>query len=288
MYARDFYIADAAFYDGHLAATTTKRELWWACWLSYVRTLGLDPHLQGVKYTLQVRTLTGFAGQVRTGYYGRGRQISAAAVTSALTAIGTTISLACGNNPTKLVGAQDHMVPRIAQMLAGFRNKDPPTVKKLPIEADIPEYIALCSLRPTTTEHNRATADLILIAFYYLLRVGEYTMKSSRTSTKRTAQFRLKDVTFFKRDTNNTIRQLPRNAPDCNILNADSATLKLDNQKNGWKGVCIHHEANGNDYLCPVKALGRRYTHLQTHSSPMTTPLSAIFRGQRAIAHHRQ
>jgi hypothetical protein len=28
-------------------------------------------------------------------------------------------------------------------------------------------------------------------------------------------------------------------------LSADSATLKLDNQKNGWKGVCVHQEKNG-------------------------------------------
>ena len=25
---------------------------------------------------------------------------------------------------------------------------------------------------------------------------------------------------------------------------ADSATLKVDNWKNGWKGVCFHHHAN--------------------------------------------
>ena len=32
--------------------------------------------------------------------------------------------------------------------------------------------------------------------------------------------------------------------------------MKLDNQKNGWKGVCVYHEANGKEFLCPVRALG--------------------------------
>jgi hypothetical protein len=50
--------------------------------------------------------------------------------------------------------------------------------------------------------------------------------------------------------------------------------MKLDNQKNGWKGVCIYQEANGNDYLCPVKALGRRYLHLGLHGGTGKTFLS--------------
>jgi hypothetical protein len=54
-------------------------------------------------------------------------------------------------------------------MMAGWKKEDPPTMKKLPVGIDVPEYISLCSLRPTATEHDRATADLILIAFYYLL-----------------------------------------------------------------------------------------------------------------------
>lgn len=169
------------------------------------------------------------------------------------------------------------MIPRLAQMLAGFRNKDPPTIKKLPVEVDIPEYIVMCSLRPTATEHDRATADLILIAFYYLLRVGEYTVKSTQNSTKRTVQFRLKDVTFFSKDSNNITRQLARTSEPHTILTAQSATLKLENQKNGWKGVCIHQEANGDDYLCPVKALGRRVVHLHNNAATPDTLLSTFY-----------
>ena len=161
-------------------------------------------------------------------------------------------------------------------MLAGFKKEDPPTIKKLPVEVDIPEYISLCSLRPTATEHDRATADLILIAFYYLLRVGEYTMKSARNNSKQTVQFEMQHITFFARDSFGRLRQLPRSATDHDILAAESATLRLENQKNGWKGVCIHQEVNGDAYHCPVKALGRRYIHIRNTTLDKTAPLSTF------------
>jgi hypothetical protein len=39
-----------------------------------------------------------------------------------------------------------------------------------------------------------------MIAFYYLLQVGEYTVKGSRNNTKQTVQFKYEDVTFFKKN----------------------------------------------------------------------------------------
>ena len=38
-----------------------------------------------------------------------------------------------------------------------------------------------------------------MIAFYYLLRVGEYIVKGLRNNTKQTVQFKYKDITFFKK-----------------------------------------------------------------------------------------
>jgi hypothetical protein len=48
---------------------------------------------------------------------------------------------------------------------------------------------------------------------------------------------------------------------------ADGAMLKLDNQNNGWKGVCVYQEANGKEHLCLVCALGRRFLHLLNHGA---------------------
>ena len=167
-------------------------------------------------------------------------------------------------------------------MLEGWRQKDPPITKKLPIEVDIPEYISRCARGVAATPQDHAVGDLVLIAFYYLLRVGEYTIKGSNNSTKRTVQFKMNDVTFFWKDPTGTLRQLSRSAPDADIMSAHSATLKLDNQKNGWKGDCIHQEHNGETVHCPVRALGRRYVHIRVHTTDSTAPISTYF-----LAHKR-
>ncbi len=104
---------------------------------------------------------------------------------------------------------------------------------------------------------------MILVAFYYLLRIGEYTSKGKRNNTKQTVQFKFEDVTFFKKNRLGQLRCLPHGADDLLVLMADSATLKLDNQKNGWKGVCVYQEAKGDPYFCPVRAIGRRYIHIR-------------------------
>ena len=85
--------------------------------------------------------------------------------------------MANGTNPTKTLGS-DKLLPRLSQMLDGWKQEDPPTLKKLPVEADIPEYIATMGYQPGASECERTIGDLVLIAFYYLLRVGEYTNKA--------------------------------------------------------------------------------------------------------------
>ncbi len=61
------------------------------------------------------------------------------------------------------------------------------------------------------------------------------------------------------------------------IMTEESATLKLDNQKNGWKGVCVHQEANGEIFNCPVKALARRVIHIHENKGDTKILLSAFY-----------
>lgn len=242
--------------------------------------MGVDPYLQEAPFTVRVRLLSGFAGRVRTGYYGRGKQVQAGSVSSAITAIGQTIALATATNPTK-IGGSDKLLPRLQQMLDGFRKADPPTTKQLPVEADVPEYLVKLGQDSEARELDRAIGDLTMIAFYYLLRIGEYTTKGSRNNSKQTEEFKLGDITFFKKDKQGNLRCLPRNAAPDLIMTADGATMKLDNQKNGWKGVCVYQESNGDDINCPVRAIGRRYCHLMAHGASMKTILSAYYHNNK-------
>ena len=214
----------------------------WRNWC-YVKHLGVDPYLQQVPYAKRVRCLTGFVAQTRTGLYGHRQQVQSSTVTGAITAIGQTITLACNKNPTKVLGSEKFL-PALQIMVDGYTKADPPTQKKLPVEVDVPELLIKIGYGKSGSVQSQAVGDLVLIAFYYLLRISEYTVKSQQDRTKRikkqTIQFKLEDVTFFKTDRNGILRCLPGNAPHSLIMTEESATLKLDNHKNGWKGVCVH------------------------------------------------
>ena len=200
-----------------------------------------------------------------------------------------------GFNPVKIKGTDKFLHP-IDRMLKGFRNEDPATVKKLPIEVDVPEHLVQLAAEPGATAKERRVADLTLVAFYYLLRVGEYTSRyrnshdgnkrgrrsSKKRRMKKTVNFRVADVMFFKRDNHGQLRQLPPDASAADIMSADGATLLLTDQKNGWKNVCIHQQITGHARNCPVRALGRIILEIRQFSSSKTEWLSA-FKGANGV-----
>ena len=75
-------------------------------------------------------------------------------------------------------------------MLAGFKNFDPTTKKNLACHPDLPYFACMFGNRENTTEMQKAVGDLIVVTFYFLLRVGEYTLKARRKKKTRTRQFR--------------------------------------------------------------------------------------------------
>ncbi len=176
-------------------------------------------------------------------------------VSSTITAIGKTIALAYKYNPTKVLGS-DKFHDRIQGVLDGWKRHNPHSTKKLPVEANIPEFISALSMHKDETELHKAVGDMSLIAFYYLPRIGEYTTKDKRPKSKCTIEFKMEDVTFFGHNDHGELCIIPCDAPNDIITMAHSALLKLDNQKNSWKGVCVHQEANGDPFLCPVSLLG--------------------------------
>jgi hypothetical protein len=257
--------------------TTRNREKYWRYWVRYCEPLGLDPYVDAAttSFKQRVRAITGFAARVRTGYYGYGKQVAVGTVRSALTAIGQKAAMDRGINPLQVEGGSKQWLFPFQLMLDGWRKSDPPTTKKLPVEVDVVECIADLGRDKEASACDRRVGDLGLVAFYYLLRVGEYATTGSRKqNTKQTTQFRWRDVTFFYKDENNKLKRLPSNASAKSLLKATGATLRLTNQKNGWKNVCIHQQANGDVHHCPVKALARIVIALRSFTSDKSTFLS--------------
>jgi hypothetical protein len=77
----------------------------------------------------------------------------------------------------------------------------------------------------------------------------------------------MEDITFFHKDKLGRIMCLARTTPLADILTADGTTLKLDNQKNGHKGVWVYQQTTGDPIHCPVRTLGWRYQHLRKNKA---------------------
>jgi integrase len=254
-------------------ASHKERKRYWRAWLEFCEHHHLDSELRYRDPKTTCDSLQAFAEFVRRGSVGRGRQVGAQSVQVALRAIGAHFELDSKPNPCYKDGTTPVYWKALAQQIEGYRRHDPVPQAKLAVPVSVPHWCVRHGL-DSTSPKAQAVGDLTITAFYYLLRVGEYTYHGPK-HTRRTKQFRVSDVQFWSNG-----RVLPLNAGLSALLNADSATLTLTNQKNGTKGAVIHNEATF-DIHCPVQALARRVTHILSNTSALDTPLSAYFEGKR-------
>jgi len=106
------------------------------------------------------------------------------------------------------------------------------------------------------------------MAFYFLLRMGEYMQATTQRHTC-TQAFRLQDVKFYKNQAPISFTELLANP-----LAPDLVRLKIDNQKNGRRGQIISHHAISIDG-CPVKAVAVRNCTLLVAKANLTTLICA-------------
>ena len=113
---------------------------------------------------------------------------------------------------------------------------------------------------------------MIVVAYFFLLRPGEYTGLSSDTTP-----FALQDVTLRLGH-----RVLTTASSRADIMAATGASLTFTTQKNGVAGEVVAHGLSGHDLVCPVRALARQVLHLRSHRMPPTTPLASyVHNGRR-------
>ena len=76
---------------------------------------------------------------------------------------------------------------------------------------------------------DQALADLVVLAFFFLLRVGEYTPLGSRET--RTTQIRRKDLQFWRERPSGVMDRLSLLSTLDDHLTADSVAVTLDNRR---------------------------------------------------------
>lgn len=111
-----------------------------------------------------------------------------------------------------------------------------------------------------------ALADMLCLAFFFLLRPGEYTGTASDTQP-----FLLQDVTFFI----GSQRLNSITSPIAHIQSATFVTLEFTTQKNAVRGEVVGLSRSGDPYFCPVAAASRRAVHHRQCQALPTHPLAS-------------
>jgi hypothetical protein len=200
--SRDILSAWRAIDNGVVDQATRTRQKYWKHWIQYTTEFKQDPLLDRLNNLQKLVILTAFAARVRSGHFGRGSQVRVPTVTEALSAVAKTLQLA--GKPSPIHEADGVYKVPVARLVEGYRREDPPSVPQLAVPVSVPEEMQRRGYKQNT-KISQATGDLGLIAFYYLLRVGEYTKPRFATRngiTKRatrTVQFRVCDVGFFRK-----------------------------------------------------------------------------------------
>jgi hypothetical protein len=109
---------------------------------------------------------------------------------------------------------------------------------------------------------------MICLAFFFLLRPGEYTGTSSDTTP-----FTLQDVQCWIGQQ----RFLATTIPLDDLSRVTFVALTFTTQKNGVRGEVIGLGRSGNPVFCPVVALTRRILHLRSYRAPANTPLATFY-----------
>jgi hypothetical protein len=180
------------------------------------------------------------------GKVGLGRQVKVHSVAVELHSVAQKYVLDGHPDPRRASPAQHSLDLPIARILKRFDDEDPAPEPKLAIPVST---ITAIATKYNFTTHHAAVSDMVIVAFFYLLLVGEYTSPSN-TRPRRTIPLRKCDIRLWHKGT-----ILDHAAPLSTLLRADSATISIANTKNGTKGAFVHHYAI-QGAICPVAALG--------------------------------
>jgi hypothetical protein len=137
-------------------------------------------------------------------------------------------------DPQRNYGGRELDVP-FSCMIKTMRDSDPAPRPQLALLVSCITTAAAAHFQNVATSKQQAVADLITVAFFFLLQVGEYTMPTGNRGTRR-VQFRCQDICLWRFG-----QLLDHTAPVEHLLQADGVTLHIDNKKNGQRGQTVHH-----------------------------------------------
>jgi hypothetical protein len=151
-------------------------------------------------------------------------------------------------------------------MFSGWKKKDKPPNRVKPVPIQVIRNILFVASNSNNALVQR-TADMIVLAFYFLLRPGEYTASPSDT-----IPFDFKSVQLFLGGQRLDITT----STDAQLQCATFVSLTFTLQKNGVQGEVVGLGLSGDPLLCPVKAMIRIITQLRRSNASPNTLLASV------------
>ena len=206
-------------------------------------------------------------------YRTQGRQnhpVRAGTVDKTLLSVAKGITDLGGVDPRKGLGS-DKFHPIFSAFLKALQDDNDPPSRAYPVNTTILRALAsiLDCTDPEAGPTNSHVIDLIIVAFFWLLRPAEYTY--STTPEARTQAFEFRHIHFTLHGKIYNATTAPLN--DANIRQLEYAALEFADQKNAVKGEQVGHRPNGDPFLCPVRALGRIALRLKRAGATPTEPI---------------
>lgn len=156
--------------------------------------------------------------------------------------------------------------PAIRKLQTSYAKDDPPPTRVKPIP--LPLVAHAVRAHHSSNEFMKALMDLIIIAFFFLLRPGEHSYDK-----KENHPFRLQDVSFQTPTGTTNAATID----EADLALATKVHLQFTTQKNGIKGEHITHGDTTDELQSPLKAVRRRVQHLRANNAPPDTPLHTVF-----------
>jgi hypothetical protein len=254
---------------GVVPSRANSADQHWALWHTYCNSLGLHP-THPTLLSNPVPLLQVFATRYRDGRLApSGRLVRHRTVEDVLRSVGQAYARLGAQDPRLNVGQIDS---RIQRQLRAYQRVDPPPVRVKPIPIALVHQVLVASNSPRSSSEFRCIADMIVIAFFFLLRPGEYT-----GTTGDNCPFRLRDIQLFLGHRRLTLLT----ATVEELAAATHVSYTFTKQKNGVPGEVIHHGRSGATWACPVQATIRRVIHLREHNAPLATPIASFFQTNR-------
>ena len=250
VFRSDLGLVQKAVRSGVTEKYANKKDAHWRLWHTFCLQENVDPFLK--TFDDPVPILQVFGQRYRDGRIAPcGRTVRSSTVSDAIRSVGQ-MHARMGTKDPRLdsSGKVDY---RISQQLRSWAKVDDPPTRVRPVPVTLVMYLltmAYASEVFSVSIAEKAFADVITMAFFFLLRPGEYT-----GTTSDDAAFTLDDVCFHlgNRRLNN------RTAPDHEIEAATAVSLTFTTQKNMSRGDIISHARSGHFRCCPVTSIIRLF-----------------------------